>query len=126
MAVKRRGEKWRRVIGKRQDNKIDKVQREQLNARYRKWFLLLEDESILPHYLDRRADRAHELAADQAITEIESQGRMTDLIADYLKRHASTLKTFSQIQRMWGQGELDWDDPSVSEPHNPGLGAGRY
>ena len=125
MAIKRRGESWRKTIGKFPDNKIDKNQREQLNERYRYWFLLLEDESILPHDLDRRAERQREQAETQAVHEGEAAGRMTDLIDDYLKRHASTLKTFDQVQRMFRQGELDWDDPVTQQPHKPGLGTAR-
>jgi hypothetical protein len=83
MAVKRRGEKWREVIGKFPDNKIDKVQRERLNAKYRKWFLMLEDETVLPHDLDKREERAHQAVSDQALDDASAAGRMTDFIADY-------------------------------------------
>ena len=118
MAVKRRGESWRKTIGKFPDNKLDKSQREQLDERYRKWFLLLEDESILPHDLDRREERAHEVASDAAMDEATATGHMTDLINDYLKRHASTLKTFDQIQRMFRPGEFDWGRFPITEVAN--------
>ncbi len=109
MAVKRKGESWRQIIGKFPDNKIDKVQREVLNARYRKWFLVLEDETILPHDLDRRAERASEAAAGQAIDDASAAGHMTDLIDDYIKRHVSTLKTSLAIEKLYNEWEVDWD-----------------
>jgi hypothetical protein len=104
MAVKRRGEFWRNTIGKFPDNKIDKNQREVLNARYRNWFLMLKDETILPHALDRRAERASEAASDQAVDDASAAGHMHDLIEDYLQRHISTLKTSLQVKGSTGNG----------------------
>jgi integrase len=129
MAVKRKGESWREVIGKFPDNKVDKVQREVLNKRYRHWFLILEDETILPHDLDRREEKAHEAASDAAMDEASAAGRMSDLIDDYLKRHVRTLKTSWDIEKLYREWETDWDgtadtkdNPLWMGPHIRGTG----
>ncbi|MBT6069940.1 MAG: hypothetical protein HOH09_02670, partial [Proteobacteria bacterium] len=101
MVVKRQGISWRKVIGKFADNKLDKQQIDQLNARYRKWYLWLEDKTSLPQdIIDREVraeDRAHEAAGDAQLETDQSGGPMDAVIDDYLKRHVSTLKTVDQI-----------------------------
>jgi integrase len=112
MVVKRQGISWRKVIGKFADNKLDKQQIDQLNARYRKWYLWLEDKSSLPQdIIDREVraeDRAHEAAGDAQLETAQSGGPMDAVIDDYLKRHVSTLKTLDQIERMYAPRDEDW------------------
>jgi len=112
MVVKRQGISWRKVIGKFADNKLDKQQIDQLNARYRKWYLWLEDKTSLPQdIIDRevRAEgRAHEAAGDAQLEIAQAGGPMKVVIDDYLKRHVSTLKTVDQIERMYAPREEDW------------------
>jgi integrase len=129
MVVKRQGVSWRKVIGKFADNRLDKQQIDELNDRYRKWYLWLEDKSSLPQdILDRTAraeDRAHEAASDAAIDAAQAGGPMNDVIDDYLRRHVSTLKTVGQIERMYAPREEDWTTGSSGYKDGTGgcLGA---
>ena len=103
MAVKRKGESWRKVIGKFPNNKLDKQQRDTLNSAYRKWFLILEDESVLPKDIYDKArhgeEKLHERLTNEEIDRAEGKGRVSDLIVDFLDRHVSTLKTADQVEQ---------------------------
>ena len=115
MAVKRKGESWRKVIGKFPNNKLDKQQRDTLNSAYRKWFLILEDESVLPKDIYDKArhgeEKLHERLTDEEIDRAEGKGRVSDLIVDFLDRHVSTLKTADQVEQVFARGEFVWDNP---------------
>ena len=124
MAVKRKGESWRKVIGKFPNNKLDKQQRDILNEKYRKWFLVLEDETVLPQTLINRQvreyERLHEEAADAQLERDQGAGTVGQLIEDYLDRHVSTLKTGDQIERMFARGDDDWEGVN-GEPSKPWM-----
>jgi len=124
LAVKRKGESWRKVIGKFPDNKLDKQQRDILNEKYRKWFLILEDETVLPQTLiDRQVrehERLHEEAADAQLEHDQDAGTVGQMIEDYLDRHVSTLKTGDQIERMFARGDDDWEGVN-GEPSKPWM-----
>ncbi|MEO2123507.1 MAG: hypothetical protein ABGY10_09295, partial [bacterium] len=101
MVVRRQGESSRQVIGKYPNNQLDAHQVGELQQRYRKEYLRLdEDPHSLPKDLDKREEKARELAGreaedagwDEAFGRV-SEHRVSDLIADYIQRHAVNLKT---------------------------------
>ncbi len=124
MAVKRQGVSWRKMIGKYPDNRLDKQQIDQLNARYRKWYLFLEDQSSLPQDIIDRAsrteERLNEQAADDALDAYQAGGPMDQIIDRYLSDHVSSLKTADQIERMYAPREEDWT--SGTSPFKEGTG----
>ena len=113
IAVKRQGVGFSKVIGKFADNKLDKQQLAQLNDSYRKWFLILEDETTLPQdIIDREArakEKADREAGDAYIDNMAALGQMDSVIEDYLSRHVSSLKTANQIERMYAPRQVDWE-----------------
>ncbi len=99
--VKRGGISFREVIGKYPSNQLDPHQVTELQKRYREWYLKLdEDPASLPKDLDRRAEK-ESLASDIAWLEDHySKGTVGQLVADFLERHVSTLKTSEELTRM--------------------------
>ncbi len=101
VVVRRQGESSRQVIGKYPNNQLDAHQVGELQQRYRKEYLRLDDDPhSLPKDLDKREEKARELAKreaedagwDEAFGRV-SEHRVSDLIADYIQRHAVNLKT---------------------------------
>ena len=102
IAIKRNGnQSFRKVIGKYPNNTLDSHQISELQKRYRQWYLKLDDEpTSLPKDIDRREERAEERARDAAMDDDYSSGIVAELVADYLDRHASNLKTGDQQVHM--------------------------
>tara|TARA_B110000263_G_scaffold85474_1_gene74627 strand:- start:349 stop:1584 length:1236 start_codon:yes stop_codon:yes gene_type:complete len=113
IAIKRGGISFREVIGRYPNNQLDAHQVAELQKRYRDWYLKLDaDPSSLPRDLDKRAEKeAH--ALDIALYEdAVSDGYVYDLVADYIERHVSTLKTAEAQVRMLRAptGSGPWDE----------------
>jgi integrase len=128
IAIKRGGISFREVIGRYPNNQLDAHQVAELQKRYRDWYLKLDaDPSSLPKDLDRRAEREQEMEGDTAIDEAFSRGRVCDLVADYVERHVSTLKTAeAQLRMLRAPTGFDFDyvDPVTKQPTGRATGGG--
>jgi integrase len=101
IAIKRGGISFREVIGTFPNNQLDAHQVVELQKRYRDWYLKLDgDPSSLPKDLDKRAEKAERAELRAEVDAMYSEGKVCDLVADYIERHVSTLKTAEWQMRM--------------------------